>query len=283
MKHELSQNTDENQEDGQEPGDEINITGEEVDANDDAKDETLNNDSADEHVGRENETPESDEGDEMNDIDGMQELEGEDLESSGEISDMDAEPESEELDQDFMQDSGGAVSEQDEEREFLRNQMEAVLFVSGKAISAEEISVKLGISKLLIEELLEELAFAYLERSTSLEIAKVGEKYILQMKPEFTDHVKKFASGGLIREAVMRTLTIIAAKQPILQSKLSKLRSGAGEHIRDMLDMDLIRRVKKGRSYLITTTDKFADMFGLSRNVEMMKEQIKTFLMSQED
>ncbi|MHA1998403.1 MAG: SMC-Scp complex subunit ScpB [Promethearchaeota archaeon] len=179
-------------------------------------------------------------------------------------------------------DSAATIHEVDEEEEFLKNQCEAILFVSGKAISAEEISVKIGVSKAKIEKLLEELAFNYLERATSLEIAKLGDKYILQLKAEYTDHVKKFAAGGLIREAVMRTLTIIAAKQPILQSALSKLRSGAGEHIKEMLEIGLVKKVKKGRSFELTTTEKFADMFGLSRDVHKMKEQLKVFLMGKE-
>nr|MDO8116615.1 SMC-Scp complex subunit ScpB [Candidatus Sigynarchaeota archaeon] len=169
-------------------------------------------------------------------------------------------------------------STEDEKRNFTRNQVEAVLFVSGQAVSSEEISVKLGISKKIIEELLESLAMEYLDRSTCLEIAKVSGKYILQLKPEFTSSVKSFAAGGLIREAVMRTLTIIAAKQPIVQSELSKLRSSAGEHIKELLDLGLVRATPKGRSRELVTTDKFADMFGFSRDVKTMKEQIKIYL-----
>ncbi|MHA1371178.1 MAG: SMC-Scp complex subunit ScpB [Promethearchaeota archaeon] len=169
-----------------------------------------------------------------------------------------------------------------EKNEFIKAQLEAVLFVAGKPVSPEEVAVKLGISKKLTEKLFEELAFDYLDRNTSLEIAKAGEKYILQLKPEFTNYVKGFAAGGLIREAVMRTLTIIAAKQPILQSQLSKLRSSAGEHIKELLEMGLIKAEPKGRSRELTTTNKFADMFGFSRNISKMKEQIKAYLMGKE-
>jgi len=152
------------------------------------------------------------------------------------------------------------------------------LFVSGQAVSAEEISVKLGVSKKVIEDNLEKLAMEYLERSSALEIAKVAEKYILQLKPEFTSSVKSFASSGLIREAVMRTLTVIAAKQPILQSDLSKIRSAAGEHLKELIEMGVVKATPKGRSRELVTTDKFADMFGFSRDVAKMKEQIKIYL-----
>lgn len=187
-------------------------------------------------------------------------------------------------DDDILDESAITASEKKEKspeeykRDFTKNQLEAVLFVAGQALSAEEIAMKLGMSKKVAEDLLDTLAMEYLDRSTSLEIAKIAEKYILQLKPEFTSSVKSFASGGLIREAVMRTLTIIAAKQPILQSDLSKIRSAAGEHLKEMLDMGLVRATPKGRSRELTTTDKFADMFGFSRDVAKMKEQIKVYL-----
>ncbi len=163
-------------------------------------------------------------------------------------------------------------------KDFTKNQIEAVLFVSGQAVSAEEVSVKLNVGKKIVEEMLDKLAMEYLERTSALEIAKIADKYILQLKPEFTSSVKSFATGGLIREAVMRTLTIIAAKQPILQSDLSKIRSSAGEHLKELGEMGLVKGVPKGRSKELTTTDKFADMFGFSRDVNQMKEQIKIYL-----
>jgi segregation and condensation protein B len=170
------------------------------------------------------------------------------------------------------------VNTEQYKKDFGKNQIEAVLFVSGQAVSAEEVGVKLSISKKIVEELLDKLALEYLERSSALEIAKIADKYIMQLKPEFTSHVKSFASGGLIREAVMRTLTVIAAKQPILQSDLSKIRSSAGEHLKELYDMGMVKATQKGRSKELTTTDKFADMFGFSRDVNQMKEQIKIYL-----
>jgi len=169
-------------------------------------------------------------------------------------------------------------SADDIKNEFTRNQIEAVLFVSGQPVSAEEIAVKLSIPKKSCEDLLDKLALQYIERSSALEIAKIGDKYILQLKPEYTSSVKSFASGGLIREAVMRTLTVIAAKQPILQSDLSKIRSAAGDHLKELLEMGLVKATPKGRSRELVTTDKFADMFGFSREVAKMKEQIKVYL-----
>jgi segregation and condensation protein B len=164
-------------------------------------------------------------------------------------------------------------------KDFHRNQIEASLYVAGRPLSIEELNTKLEISKKEIEELINELAFDYLERSTSLLIVRMGEKFQMQIKPEYTEKVSKFAKGGAIAERYLRTLTIIALKQPILKSLVIKLRgTGAYEHVKYLLDNALITAVKQGRSELLTTTDKYAEMFGLPKNIEEMKKMMVTQL-----
>jgi len=70
----------------------------------------------------------------------------------------------------------------------------------------------------------------------------------------------------------MRTLTIIAAKQPIAKAQVVKLRgAGAYDHIKELLQNELILEEKKGRSSELRTTDRFSDMFGLPRDINEMK------------
>jgi len=157
-------------------------------------------------------------------------------------------------------------------REYHKCLIEAALYASGKPLTIEILSTKLDIGKREIEELINELAFDYLDRSTALVIANVGDRYQMQIKPEYTENVSKFAEGGAIAEKYLRTLTVIALKQPILKSLLVKLRgSGAYEHVKYLEDEGLIEGKKKGRSSELTTTDKYAEMFGLPRDKQEMK------------
>ncbi|TFG13967.1 MAG: SMC-Scp complex subunit ScpB [Promethearchaeota archaeon] len=164
-------------------------------------------------------------------------------------------------------------------RNFHKNLVEASLYVAGRPLSIEELNSKLEIPKKEIEELINELAFDYLERSTALIINQVGEDYQMALRTEYIENVSKFAKGGAIAERYLRTLTIIALKQPILKSLVVKLRgSGAYEHVKYLLDNELITAVKKGRSQELTTTDKYAEMFGLPKNKEEMKRIMITQL-----
>ena len=160
-----------------------------------------------------------------------------------------------------------------DEKALRRNFIEAALYAAGGPLTIEELSNKLEFPKKEVEILVNELAFDYLERTTSLIIAQVGDRYQMQIRPEYTERVSKFAKGGAIAEKYLRTLTIIALKQPILKSMVIKLRgSGAYEHVKYLLDNQFIDAVKKGRSQELTTTDKYAEMFGLPKDKRLMKE-----------
>jgi segregation and condensation protein B len=163
--------------------------------------------------------------------------------------------------------------------DFHRNLVEASLYAAGRPLTVEEISNKLELPKKEVEELINEVAFEYLERSTALIIAQIGDRYQMQIRPEYTEKVSKFAKGGAIAERYLRTLTIIALKQPLLKSTVIKIRgTGAYEHVKYLLDNGFIDAVKKGRSQELTTTDKYADMFGLPKDKTELKRAMVTQL-----
>jgi len=167
------------------------------------------------------------------------------------------------------------ASQEVDEHTQQKNIVEGALFVAGRALSMDELNTKTEIRKSKLNELLMELAMEYLERPTAMEIIQIQEKWVLQIKAEYTPKVKKFATTGLIPDRILKTLTIVALKQPMLKSNLIKIRgSGAYEHVKYLLDRGYCEGIKKGRSVSLTTTDQFADTFGLSRDVETLKKQL---------
>jgi segregation and condensation protein B len=170
------------------------------------------------------------------------------------------------------------LDEEKEVRMIQKNLIEGALYAAGSPLDIEEIGTKLEISKKLVEELITELAYEYLNRESALIIAQVGERYQMQLRPEYTETISKFTKGGAIAEKYLRTLTIIALKQPILKSTVVKIRgTGAYEHVKYLLDNELIIAEKKGRSHELMTTVKYADMFGLPKN----REELKRMMISQ--
>lgn len=156
----------------------------------------------------------------------------------------------------------------------LKAQIEAALFVTARAMSIAEISELLEIPQDDVEEALLELMFDYSSRDGALEIDD-EDGYILQVRTEHLNIVEKLCPVDL-KPAVLKTLTVIALKEPIRQSQLKELRSNAYEHVAELLKTGLIARTKdrNGRSYNLKTTPKFAEYFKLKGDAKTLAKYL---------
>ena len=156
----------------------------------------------------------------------------------------------------------------------LKGQIEAALFVTARAMTIPEISELLEVEQDIIEEALLELMFDYSSRDGALEIDD-EDGYILQVRTEHLNIVEKLCPVDL-KPAVLKTLTVIALKEPIRQSELKELRSNAYEHVAELLKTGLISRTKdrNGRSYNLKTTPKFAEYFKLKGDAKTLAKYL---------
>lgn len=157
------------------------------------------------------------------------------------------------------------------EKEQLKSRIEAVLFITARAMSLEEIANILGEETEAVEESLLDLIFDYSSRNGALEIDDESG-YIIQVKEEHTDLVELLCPVDL-KPAVLRTLSVIALKEPIRLSLLKELRgSTAYEHVQELVDKGLISKTKdkNGRSFNVKTTPKFAEYFKLKGDTKTL-------------
>lgn len=155
--------------------------------------------------------------------------------------------------------------------------LEAALYVSGRALTLEELADIIGKSQSTAQKLLDDLSFEYNQKEGALEvIALPKDRYVMQLKPELTPRVGKLIPGGLLSYATLQTLVIIALKQPIIQSELVVQRgTHSYDHVRDLVDKKFVDAIPEGRSKLLTTTKLFADYFGLDNDRVRLKAQLK--------
>ena len=103
--------------------------------------------------------------------------------------------------------------------EQLKARIEAVLFTTAQALSIKEIADILNEEDVdKVEEAMLELIMDYASREGALEIDDENG-YILQVKEEHMDIVEKLCPVEL-KPAVLRTLSVIALKEPIRQTDL---------------------------------------------------------------
>jgi segregation and condensation protein B len=155
----------------------------------------------------------------------------------------------------------------------LKSRIEAVLFVTGRAVDLKEIAKILDTDEQEVEDAMLSLIVDYSSRDGALEIDDENG-YIIQVKDEYMDIVEKLCPVD-ISNAVLKTLTVIALKEPIRQAELKELRgSTAYEHVQELVEKGLIsrKRDKNGRSYNLKTTPKFSEYFKIKGNSEILSK-----------
>jgi segregation and condensation protein B len=160
--------------------------------------------------------------------------------------------------------------------EALELKLEAILFAGGAPLSVKELTEKAGEKDFrAVQRALRHLTRTYAGRQTSLEIRRVGDRYALQVREEFLPSVHSLQPIE-IPPRTLKSLTLIAYHQPMLQSVLAKMVGEyAYQEVADLQSFGLIRAEPKGSTLELTTTPRFAEYFGIGSS---RPEQIREFL-----
>ncbi len=158
------------------------------------------------------------------------------------------------------------------------NLLEAALYVAGRPLDINEMCQVVGSrSKKRVIGYAETLTEQYKARNSPMEIlALKDERYVLQVKSEFTPLIKKLVNRPLLSSGPLKTLSYIAYRQPITQKRVIEVRGQhAYGHVKMLKDMGLIMTERSGRSLALKTTDYFADYFGLTQDMTTLKRDLR--------
>jgi segregation and condensation protein B len=156
--------------------------------------------------------------------------------------------------------------------------LEAALYVAGRPLNLNELcSVLSTRSKKKTKKYTKALMREYSARDTALEILELkDDRYVLQLKADFTPLVKKLVNRPLLSAGPLKTLSYIAYRQPVSQKRAIEVRGQhAYGHVKLLRDMGLVAAERAGRSMTLRTTDYFADYFGLTHDTATMKRELK--------
>ncbi|ABK14383.1 MULTISPECIES: SMC-Scp complex subunit ScpB [Methanothrix] len=141
--------------------------------------------------------------------------------------------------------------------------VEAMLFAAGRPLSVEEISGLSGLDAKDVLDAANSLLREYASRGGGIEVRAVEGSFVMQVRGDLAQSVAMVAPREL-DSSVIRTLAVIAYRQPIMQSELARIRGNkCYEHVRLLERMGLISASKKGRTRELRTTRGFAEYFGL--------------------
>ena len=175
-------------------------------------------------------------------------------------------------------DNAQAKQAQEEKRQRRLRLLEAALYVAGRPLTLNELcSVLSTRSKNKTKRYMQLLTQEYAARNTALEILELkDERFVLQLKADFTPLVKKLVNRPLLSSGPLKTLSYIAYRQPVSQKRVIDARGQhAYGHVKLLKDMGLVAAERSGRSMTLRTTDYFADYFGLTQDTATMKRELK--------
>lgn len=144
----------------------------------------------------------------------------------------------------------------------LETLLEATLFGAGRSMTVEELSENLEVPADKIVESLESLnSTLKRRRGGALHLADVGGRWAIEVKPSLADHLPQIAKP-VVSEALLKTLSLIAYHQPMLQSRLVELiGTKTYDHVRALSQLGLVDKRRDGNTSRLGTTRRFSEMF----------------------
>ena len=155
--------------------------------------------------------------------------------------------------------------------------IEAALYSAGRPLRIEDIIRASGTeSRTKTLDLLNAIMKKTKTAFKALEITTLPDgTYVMQLKPEYSSTVKRYASKPVLPNATLKTLSYIAYMQPIASKQLVETRgSGVYAHLKELRQLDYITHQNVGRLKIYTTTEKFQKYFGIKGDVEDLKSRL---------
>jgi len=145
----------------------------------------------------------------------------------------------------------------------LETLIEATLFSAGKSMSAAELSAALGYDE---DEMLDSLgslqATLRRRKGGSLQLAEVGDRWALEVKPAIASHLPRETKTAMAPK-LLKAAALIAYHQPMPQSRLVELLGQkAYDYVRELAQLGMVDRRKDGNTRRLSTTRRFSESFG---------------------
>jgi segregation and condensation protein B len=155
----------------------------------------------------------------------------------------------------------------------IKQIIEALLFASDKPLDAKRLKYIIGnnVTDDQVKKAVAELKSEYESPQRAFTVFEIANGWQLRTKPDYQQFLMKLKesrSEGVISNAALETLSIIAYKQPIARAEIEAIRGvDSSAIIRGLMDKKLVRisgRAEElGRPILYGTTNNFLEILGL--------------------
>lgn len=159
----------------------------------------------------------------------------------------------------------------DNEEKTLKGRIEAILFVSGEAVSVKDLAKALQTDEKEVRSTLKELRDEYDYGQRGVLLKRFGDKVQMATRPLYAGDVVRLlqpVQQQSLSQAAMETLAVVAYKQPVTRAEVEQIRGVKCDYsLQSLMNKGLIREAGRkdtiGRPILFCTTDEFLSHFGL--------------------
>lgn len=127
-----------------------------------------------------------------------------------------------------------------------------------------------------MEHLQQEYASTGEKEQTAMEVARAGDKYVMQLRSKYAPYGQKLSPREVPRK-LLKTVSLIAYYQPVKQSDVRDMVGNkVYHHVPELEELGFIRAKPHGRTKMLEATDYFYEYFGFATtDREKIREQLK--------
>ncbi|MDX9872605.1 MAG: SMC-Scp complex subunit ScpB [Clostridia bacterium] len=152
----------------------------------------------------------------------------------------------------------------------FKSVIEALLFVSGEPLSAQQISGILDVDEQDVVVLLKEIKADCERENRGFFLLEIAGGFIFSTRAEHAEYIEKLIKPRLntLSQAALETLAIISYHQPVTRSEIEEIRGvKCDSSLNTIMERGLIdeagRKEAPGRPILYKTTSEFLKYMGL--------------------
>lgn len=155
--------------------------------------------------------------------------------------------------------------------------LEAVLFTMGNSVELRQLAAALGQSEAIALRVVENLKQRYEKEQRGMQIIELDGAFQMSTRAEYYENlirVAKTPKKQVLSEVVLETLSIIAYKQPVTKSEITRIRGVSSDHaVNRLVEYGLIYEAGRldapGRPALFATTEEFLRRFGVGATTDL--------------
>ena len=156
--------------------------------------------------------------------------------------------------------------------------IEAALYAADHPLTLGEIRGLLGTSsETYAHRLIDALMADYGKRGGPLVLSETAkDTFALHLRDEYMPKLEGIVPKAKLSRGALKTLALVAYKQPIYQARLAELRGGrVYEHVRQLAALGFVESRPFGRTRVLRTSRRFAGYFGFEDDMDKIRERLE--------